>query len=86
MCGPLRQGFYDLLISGHLELTATTMEVCKMEYIIPLGPELKRKTLYEDDEMKHSLRSLVQKSVQPQLKMSLGYTNDWFHLSALERE
>lgn len=68
MSGPLRQGFYDLLISLHLESHATTMEVCKMEYIIPLGPELK--ALYEDDEMKHSLRSLVTESVQPQLKMS----------------
>ncbi|KAL5285595.1 hypothetical protein ACFFRR_007348 [Megaselia abdita] len=68
MSGPLRQGFYDLLISLHLESHATTMEVCKMEYIIPLGPELK--ALYEDEEMKHSLRSLVTESVQPQLKMS----------------
>lgn len=68
MSGPLRQGFYDLLISLHLESHATTMEVCKMEYIIPLGPELK--ALYEDEEMKHSLRSLITESVQPQLKMS----------------
>lgn len=37
MSGPLRQGFYDLLIALHLESHATTMEVCKNEYIIPLG-------------------------------------------------
>ena len=39
MSGPLRQGFYDLLIALHLESHATTMEVCKNEYIIPLGKE-----------------------------------------------
>lgn len=37
MSGPLRQGFYDLLIALHLESHATTMEVCKNEFIIPLG-------------------------------------------------
>lgn len=37
MSGPLRQGFYDLLIALHLESHAKTMEVCKNEYIIPLG-------------------------------------------------
>ncbi|KAJ8982740.1 hypothetical protein NQ317_014038 [Molorchus minor] len=41
MSGPLRQGFYDLLIAIHLESTATTMEVCKNEYIIPISHELK---------------------------------------------
>lgn len=39
MSGPLRQGFYDLLIALHLESHAKTMEVCKNEYIIPLGDE-----------------------------------------------
>ncbi|KRF97582.1 uncharacterized protein Dwil_GK20678, isoform D [Drosophila willistoni] len=68
MSGPLRQGFYDLLIALHLESHATTMEVCKNEYITPLGVELKE--LYSDDEMKHSLRSLVTESVRPQLRMT----------------
>ncbi|XP_023317849.1 ryanodine receptor isoform X1 [Trichogramma pretiosum] len=68
MSGPLRQGFYDLLISLHLESHATTMEVCKNEYIIPLGQELK--DLYEQDEMRHSLRYLETESVRPQMKMS----------------
>jgi ryanodine receptor 2 len=43
-------------------------EVCKNEYIIPLGPELKG--LYEDLEMGHSLRSLRTESVRPQMKMT----------------
>ncbi|KAI5643470.1 SPRY domain-containing protein [Phthorimaea operculella] len=68
MSGPLRQGFYDLLIALHLESHATTMEVCKNEYVIPLGPELK--ALYEDPEMGHSLRSLQTESVRPQMKMT----------------
>ncbi|XP_071050495.1 ryanodine receptor isoform X2 [Onthophagus taurus] len=68
MSGPLRQGFYDLLIAVHLESTATTMEVCKNEYVIPLGPELRE--MYEDPEMGHSLRRLQVESVRPQMKMT----------------
>ncbi|XP_058809913.1 ryanodine receptor [Phymastichus coffea] len=68
MSGPLRQGFYDLLIALHLESHATTMEVCTNEYIIPLGQELK--DLYENEEMKHSLRYLETESVRPQMKMT----------------
>ncbi|XP_017777975.1 PREDICTED: ryanodine receptor [Nicrophorus vespilloides] len=68
MSGPLRQGFYDLLIAVHLESTATTMEVCKNEYVIPLGPQLKE--LYDDPEMGHSLRKLQMESVRPQMKMT----------------
>ncbi|CAH0546152.1 unnamed protein product [Brassicogethes aeneus] len=68
MSGPLRQGFYDLLIALHLEATATTMEVCKNEYVIPIGQELK--DLYENPEMGHSLRKLQVESVVPLMKMS----------------
>ncbi|XP_039761395.1 ryanodine receptor isoform X13 [Pararge aegeria] len=68
MSGPLRQGFYDLLIALHLESHATTMEACKNEFVIPLGPELK--VLYEEPEMRHSLRSLQTESVRPQMKMT----------------
>ncbi|KAI4471407.1 ran binding protein 9-related [Holotrichia oblita] len=66
--GPLRRGFYDLLIAVHLESTATTMEVCKNEYVIPLGQELK--DLYDNNEMGHSLRKLQMESVRPQMKMT----------------
>lgn len=68
MSGPLRQGFYDLLIALHIESHATTMEVCKNEFVIPLGPELL--DLYQDPEMSHSLRSLQTESVRPQMKMT----------------
>lgn len=43
-------------------------EVCKNEFIIPLGPELK--DMYNDDEMRHSLRSLQTESVRPQLRLT----------------
>lgn len=43
-------------------------EVCKNEFIIPLGTELKE--LYSDYEMCHSLRSLQTESVRPQLRMT----------------
>lgn len=43
-------------------------EVCRNEFIIPLGPELKE--LYSDEEMCHSLRSLQTESVRPQLRMT----------------
>lgn len=43
-------------------------EVCRNEFIIPLGPELDE--LYTDAEMCHSLRSLQTESVRPQLKMT----------------
>ncbi|XP_055318049.1 ryanodine receptor isoform X5 [Sitodiplosis mosellana] len=68
MSGPLRQGFYDLLIALHLESHANTMEVCKNEFIIPLGTELI--DMYGDEEMRHSLRSLKTESVLPQLRMT----------------
>lgn len=43
-------------------------EVCKNEFIIPLGPELIE--MYRDEEMRHSLRSLQTQSVRPQLRMT----------------
>ncbi len=43
-------------------------EVCKNEYIIPLGHELT--ALYDDPQMGHSLRSLQTESVRPQMKMT----------------
>lgn len=49
-------------------------EVCKNEYIIPLGHELT--VLYEDPQMGHSLRSLQTESVRPQMKMTeISYVN-----------
>lgn len=43
-------------------------EVCKNEYIIPLGADLKE--LYNDPEMCHSLRSLQTLSVRPEMNMT----------------
>ncbi|ODM93535.1 Ryanodine receptor 44F [Orchesella cincta] len=68
LSGPLRRGFYDLLIALHMESFATTMEVCKNEFIIPVIPELKE--LYEDDAMRHSLRSVTTISIRPEMTMT----------------
>ncbi|CAG7824814.1 unnamed protein product, partial [Allacma fusca] len=43
-------------------------EVCKNEYIIPLTQELK--DLYEDEAMRHSLRSIQTLSIMPQMTMT----------------
>ncbi len=43
-------------------------EGCKNEYIIPLTPELKE--LYEDEAMRHSIRSGTTLSVRPEMKMT----------------
>lgn len=45
-----------------------TREVCKNEYVIPIGQELK--DLYENADMGHSLRRLKMESVVPQMKTS----------------
>jgi ryanodine receptor 2 len=43
-------------------------EGCKNEYIIPLTPDLKE--LYEEDAMRHSIRSVNTLSVRPEMKMT----------------
>uniref|UniRef100_A0A4D5R9V0 Ryanodine receptor 44F n=1 Tax=Scolopendra viridis TaxID=118503 RepID=A0A4D5R9V0_SCOVI len=68
MSGPLRIGFYDLLVAIHLEPLAYARSITQSEYIIPLGPEIK--SLYETVEMAHSLRTLATVSIRPQMHMS----------------
>jgi ryanodine receptor 2 len=46
----------------------TSREACKNEFIIPLGPDLRK--FYDDPEMCHSLRSLMMHSVRPTMKMT----------------
>lgn len=43
-------------------------EVCKNEFIIPVIPELKE--LYEDEGMRHSLRSVATISIRPEMTMT----------------
>uniref|UniRef100_T1J5U5 B30.2/SPRY domain-containing protein n=1 Tax=Strigamia maritima TaxID=126957 RepID=T1J5U5_STRMM len=68
MSGPLRVGFYDLLIAIHLEAHAYLRSTTQNEYIIPLGTEMK--ALYDNPSMAHSLRSLEIVSIRPQMQMS----------------
>uniref|UniRef100_A0A915IFC2 Ryanodine receptor junctional solenoid domain-containing protein n=1 Tax=Romanomermis culicivorax TaxID=13658 RepID=A0A915IFC2_ROMCU len=41
--GPLRNGFYDLLIAIHLDTHATAMEGTSREYVVPLTKALHNK-------------------------------------------
>lgn len=43
-------------------------EVCKNEFIIPIIPELKE--FYEDDAMRHSIRSVTTISIRPAMSMT----------------
>lgn len=57
-----------MLIFTSYRLFTNFREVCKNEFIIPLGPELK--VLYSDNEMCHSLRSLQMESIRPEMRMT----------------
>ncbi|XP_063865194.1 ryanodine receptor-like isoform X5 [Scylla paramamosain] len=73
MSGPLRMGFYNLLISLHLESFANTMEVTQNEFIVPLRPELKE--IYAQEEMGNSMSATHTESVRPLMSMSDISTN-----------
>jgi hypothetical protein len=60
--------FYITNVKNILIIIHYFREVCKNEYIIPLGHELT--ALYDDPQMGHSLRSLQTESVRPQMKMT----------------
>ncbi|XP_064091915.1 ryanodine receptor-like isoform X18 [Macrobrachium nipponense] len=68
MSGPLRMGFYNLLISLHLESFANTMEVTQNEFIVPLSPNLKE--MYQDETVGNSMSITHTESVRPIMSMS----------------
>lgn len=51
MSGPLRKGFYDLLIKLHLESYVTSNLITKREYVVPLTPLLYENQLGEHDKL-----------------------------------
>ncbi|XP_064091922.1 ryanodine receptor-like isoform X19 [Macrobrachium nipponense] len=73
MSGPLRMGFYNLLISLHLESFANTMEVTQNEFIVPLSPNLKE--MYQDETVGNSMSITHTESVRPIMSMSDISTN-----------
>ncbi|XP_069170443.1 ryanodine receptor [Procambarus clarkii] len=68
MSGPLRMGFYNLLIALHLESFASTMEVTHNEFIVPLSSELKE--IYADETMGNSMSATHTESIRPIMTMS----------------
>ncbi|XP_042892542.1 ryanodine receptor-like isoform X4 [Penaeus japonicus] len=68
MSGPLRMGFYNLVISLHLESFASTMEVTQNEFIVPLSNELKE--IYQEEGMGNSMSATHTESVRPVMTMS----------------
>ncbi|XP_050722291.1 ryanodine receptor-like isoform X2 [Eriocheir sinensis] len=68
MSGPLRMGFYNLLISLHLESFANTMEVTQNEFIVPLSSDLKE--IYSEEGMGNSMAATHTESVRPLMTMS----------------
>ncbi|XP_076069948.1 ryanodine receptor isoform X2 [Oratosquilla oratoria] len=73
MSGPLRMGFYNLLIAIHLESFANTMEVTHNEFIVPLSPSLKE--MYCEESMGNSMSATYTESVRPTMCMSDITTN-----------
>lgn len=70
--GPLRAGYYDLLISIHLESACRSRRSMLSEYIVPLTPETRAITLFppgrseEDGPRRHGLPGVgVTTSLRP---------------------
>ncbi|KAI1893681.1 hypothetical protein AGOR_G00126200 [Albula goreensis] len=53
--GPLRIGYYDLLISIHLESAKRARLLTNKEFIVPMTPETLSITLYPDEDHAHAL-------------------------------
>ncbi|XP_039597204.1 ryanodine receptor 3 isoform X6 [Polypterus senegalus] len=69
--GMLRQGFYDLLISIHLETAKEARLMMNNEFIIPVTDETRSIKLFPDDSKKHSLPGVgLSTSLKPRLSFS----------------
>ena len=80
MPGVLRQAFFDILISLHLESYVSTVEVTQKEFIVPMTDALAE--LYEDPEMGNSLRSLAYESIRPTMS-TCEITSDFSNIKEL---
>ena len=81
MPGILRQAFFDILISLHLESYVTTVEVTQKEFIVPMTDALSE--LYSEPDMGNSLRSLAYESIRPQMS-TCEITNDFSNIKNLD--
>lgn len=80
MPGILRQAFFDILISLHLESYVSTVEITQKEFIVPMTAALEE--LYSEPEMGNSLRSLAYESIRPEMS-TCEITTDLTNLKEL---
>ena len=62
-------GFFDTLISLHLESYVNSVEVSQNEYIVPMGSEL-RELYSADADTSNSMKTLAYESVRPKMHVS----------------
>ncbi|XP_051511074.1 ryanodine receptor 3-like isoform X1 [Myxocyprinus asiaticus] len=71
LTGQLREGFYDVLISIHLETGKEAHLMMNNEFIIPVTDETRRIRLFPDDSKHHSLPGVgLSTSLTPRLNFS----------------
>lgn len=71
LTGQLREGFYDVLISIHLETAKEARLMMKNEFIIPITDDTRSIRLFSDDSKRHSLPGVgLSTSLSPRLNFS----------------
>ncbi|XP_076875611.1 ryanodine receptor 1 isoform X2 [Brachyhypopomus gauderio] len=84
--GPIRSGYYDLLISMHLESAKRNRLMTNREFILPMTDETRSITLYSDAEKSHALPGVgLSTCLRPKLHFSptgfVGTNADLYTLS-----
>ncbi|MGH0136181.1 UNVERIFIED_CONTAM: hypothetical protein FKN15_059740 [Acipenser sinensis] len=84
--GPLRSGYYDLLISIHLESAKRSRLMMNNEFIVPMTEETRSITLYPDESKRHGLPGVgLSTCLRPKLHFSptsfVGTDPDLYTLS-----
>ncbi|XP_028825170.1 ryanodine receptor 1-like isoform X5 [Denticeps clupeoides] len=86
--GPIRSGYYDLLISMHLESARRNRLMTNHEFIVPMTDETRSITLYSDAEKSHALPGVgLTTCLRPKLHFSptgfVGTNADIYTLSPI---
>lgn len=71
MPGPLRAGFYDLLVDMHLGAYATARLMMNSEFIVPMTEETKGIRLFPDARRQHGLPGIgLSTSLRPRMRFA----------------
>nr|XP_032804165.1 ryanodine receptor 2-like isoform X12 [Petromyzon marinus] len=69
--GLLRSGYYQLLISLHLQACSTARLMTNREFIVPMTDETRRITLFPDESKRHGLPGVgLSTSLRPRMRVS----------------